>query len=360
MATTPKRKVPVVEKKAFSLDKYKKDKGLDKDVKFKIQEYIPTSKAFFDTTGVNIPISSLTCLFGHTNSGKTTLLFETAIACQKMGIIPVFVITELKFSFEHLKLMGFQMDEIVDENTGEITYDGNFIYLDRSSFETIEEMGEKVMEIMSDQSKGLLKDEHGKHLNICFLLDSIGTISSNLSRDSNKSNNEWDAGSISRVFGKGIIPRIGLTRKENIPYTTTMVLITQVWVRKPVVYGAQPKLACKGGDTIPFNSSICVQFGNVSDSGTSILKVKKNNKEVSYATRTKVSITKNHINGISTSGKIIATPHGFLMDSEGDKLAKAYFKDNAEYFFSLIGENSDITDAEFTEEDSSEGGDFQQ
>jgi RecA/RadA recombinase len=204
MATTPKRKVPVVEKKAFSLDKYKKDKGLDKDVKFKIQEYIPTSKAFFDTTGVNIPISSLTCLFGHTNSGKTTLLFETAIACQKMGIIPVFVITELKFSFEHLKLMGFQMDEIVDENTGEITYDGNFIYLDRSSFETIEEMGEKVMEIMSDQSKGLLKDEHGKHLNICFLLDSIGTISSNLSRDSNKSNNEWDAGSISRVFGKGI------------------------------------------------------------------------------------------------------------------------------------------------------------
>ena len=344
MSSVSKRKVPIVEKKSFSLNDYKKEKGIDKDVKFKKQEYIKVSDAFSRVTGLpGIPVGHVTTLKGHTNTGKSTLLLETAVSAQKNGHIPVFVITEMKWSWEHAKLMGLEFDEVVDENTGEVTYDGDFIYLDRGNFNTIEEMGERILQLISDQEKGKLP------FNLCFLIDSIGPLESNLSRDSNKSNNEWDAGAISRVFGKAIIPRVNLSRKENYDYNITMMIITQVWVRKPETYGAMPKLASKGGDTIPFNSSLVITFGNVTNSGTSLLKATKNKKDVVYATRTKVSVEKNHLNGISTSGKLVATPHGFVEDSEKDKIAKEYFKQHSDLFLSILG-SDDTSDVTFFEE----------
>jgi hypothetical protein len=344
MSSVSKRKVPIVEKKSFSLNDYKKEKGIDKDVKFKKQEYIKVSDAFSRVTGLpGIPVGHVTTLKVHTNTGKSTLLLETAVSAQKNGHIPVFVITEMKWSWEHAKLMGLEFDEVVDENTGEVTYDGDFIYLDRGNFNTIEEMGERILQLISDQEKGKLP------FNLCFLIDSIGPLESNLSRDSNKSNNEWDAGAISRVFGKAIIPRVNLSRKENYDYNITMMIITQVWVRKPETYGAMPKLASKGGDTIPFNSSLVITFGNVTNSGTSLLKATKNKKDVVYATRTKVSVEKNHLNGISTSGKLVATPHGFVEDSEKDKIAKEYFKQHSDLFLSILG-SDDTSDVTFFEE----------
>ena len=36
-------------------------------------------------------------------------------------ILPVFIITEQKWSFEHSKLMGFNCEEVVDEETGELS-----------------------------------------------------------------------------------------------------------------------------------------------------------------------------------------------------------------------------------------------
>jgi SNF2 family DNA or RNA helicase len=56
---------------------------------------------------------------GHSDTGKTTALVKTAVDAQKKGILPVFIITEQKWSFEHAKLMGFECEEVVDETTGE-------------------------------------------------------------------------------------------------------------------------------------------------------------------------------------------------------------------------------------------------
>ena len=39
-------------------------------------------------------------LLGHSDTGKTTALLQTAADAQKKGILPVFIITEQKFSFE--------------------------------------------------------------------------------------------------------------------------------------------------------------------------------------------------------------------------------------------------------------------
>jgi RecA/RadA recombinase len=343
-------------KKEFSLGDFKKEQKLDKQAKFKKQEYIDIvnvfgNTAFYDATGVRIPKSSCIQIQGHTDTGKSTLLFEIAYSCQKQNIIPIFVITELKFSFDHLKLMGVEVKEIVDESTGEVTYDGDFIYMDRSQFDTIETMGEKILNLLELQEKGKLKAD------ICFLVDSLGVIESELSKSSKKSNNEWDAGAMSRVFGKSIMPRIDLTKTETYPHTATLVAINQVWVRKGELYGELPKQEPKGGTTFAFNSKIRVMFGQEAKPGISKLKIKYKNKEVTYATRTRVSIIKNHDNGISLTSKIIATPHGFIADSEKDVLAKAYFKKYANFFMAQIG-GGNPDDVEFTEEESTDNGVF--
>ena len=50
--------------------------------------------------------------------------------------------------------------------------------------------------------------------------------------------------------------------------------------------------------------------------GTSKIKAIKDGKQVEFAKRVNVQIDKNHINGVTTRGKIVMTPHGFINDSD--------------------------------------------
>ena len=354
MATVPsndKSRKPTA-KKEFSLADFKKDTKLDSSVKFKPRRWLPIKNilgntSFCDATGLpGIPANEMVNIIGHTDTGKSCLLNELAYSAQQCGVLPVFIITELKFSWEHIRSMGIEYTETIDQNTGEITYEGDFIFIDRSRFDTIEQMGDRINEILDYQKSGKLPRD------LCFLIDSIGTIQSDMSFTKNSSNNEWDAGAISRVFGKSVIPRINLCKKDGYPHDNFMAIICQVWVRKPEVFRGLPKLAAKGGDTIPFNSTLQIVFGNVTNSGTSNLKAKKNGKEVVYATRTKVNIAKNHVTGISLVTKIIATPHGFIDDSPNDVKAKQYFKDHSKLFMDILG--GDINDVSFFEENDEE------
>ena len=120
---------------------------------------------------------------------------------------------------------------------------GNITNLTKA-FNTIEQMGDKINQLLNYQRDGKLPRD------LCFLIDSIGTIQSEMSYTKDSTNNEWDAGAISRVFGKSIIPKINMCKKDNYPYDNYMAIICQVWVRKPEVFRGLPKLAAKGGDTI--------------------------------------------------------------------------------------------------------------
>ena len=152
-------------KKSFSLDKFKKNKGLaNTSIKFKEQRWIPLSKSFQEITSIpGIPEGHITLLRGHSDTGKTTALLEAAVAAQKMGILPVFIITEMKWSWEHAREMGLEFNEVVDESTGEIVdYEGFFIYTDRGQMNTIEDVAAFILDLIDDQKKGDLP------YNLCF------------------------------------------------------------------------------------------------------------------------------------------------------------------------------------------------
>jgi Fe-S cluster assembly iron-binding protein IscA len=298
-------------KGGFSLESFKKSKFLDQGTKFKEQKWIPQSKAFTDILSIpGIPMGHITLLRGNSDTGKTTALLETAVNAQKKGILPVFIITEMKWSWAHVIEMGFEVEEVKDEDGNVVDYKGFFIYVDRSSLNTVEDVASFIADLMDEQKKGKLPYD------LCFLWDSIGSVPCKMSVEKASNNNEWNAGAMSTQFGNFINQKILLSRKENYPYTNTLVAVNKVWVAKAENPMSQPKMKNKGGETMFYDCTLMVTFGNVSNSGTSKIKATKNGKEVEFAKRTKVHVEKNHITGIQTRGSVVMTIHGFIDDDK--------------------------------------------
>ena len=315
----------------FNLDAFKTKKGLKSNIKFKDQDWIPISPAFQEVTSIpGIPMGHIVLLRGHSDTGKTTALLEAAVSAQKRDIMPVFIITEMKWSWDHAKMMGLEVDEVIDEKTGEVVnYEGNFIYVDRETINSIEDVAGFILDLIDEQKKGNLPYD------LLFLWDSIGSVPCEMSIKSNKNNNEWNAGAMSTQFGNSVNQKITLSRKESSPFTNTLVCINKVWTLKAESPMGQPKLMNKGGYAMWFDSTFVVTFGNVMSAGTSKIKAIKDGKQVEFAKRVNIQIDKNHINGVTTRGKIVMTPHGFINDN--DKELKKYKEDRKEDWAAILG-----------------------
>ena len=153
---------------------------------------------------------------------------------------------------------------------------------------------------------------------------------------------------MSTQFGNGVNQRIVMSRKESSPYTNTLVVVNKVWTQKPESPMGQPKLMNKGGFAMWYDATFVVTFGNIMNAGTSKIKAIKDGKQVEFAKRTNLQIDKNHINGITTRGKIIMTPHGFLNDDE--KELKNYKDAHAKEWSAILG-GGDFTVVEEAYED---------
>jgi hypothetical protein len=292
---------------------------------------VPLAPAFQEVTSIpGIPTGHIVLLRGHSDTGKTTALIEAAVNAQKAGILPVFIITEMKWNWEHATQMGLQLEEVWDEETGElVNYTGFFLYADRETIHTIEDVAAFILDLLDEQKKGNLPYD------LMFLWDSIGSVPCELSVRSNKNNNEWNAGAMSTQFGNGVNQKITLSRKESSKHTNTLVCINKVWTAKPEMPMGQPKLMNKGGFAMWFDATFVVTFGNIANAGTNKIKAIKDGKQVEFAKRTNVQIDKNHINGITTKGKIIMTPHGFINDT--DKALKDYKDSHAKEWSRILG-----------------------
>lgn len=315
----------------FSLDKFKEKKGFStSSVKFKPQQWIPLSPAFQEITSIpGIPTGHITILRGHSDTGKTTALLEAAVNAQAMGVLPVFIITEMKWSWEHAKEMGLEIEPVTDDKGNITDYTGFFIYADRGTLNTIEDVAVFMADLMDEQAKGDLPYD------LCFFWDSIGSVPCELSVKSNKNNNEWNAGAMSTQFGNNLNQKILLSRKEGSPYTNTLVAINKVWTMKPESPMGQPKLQNKGGMSMWYDATMVITFGNITNPGTSKIKAIKNGKQVEFAKRTNIQIEKNHISGVTTRGRIVMTQHGFIEDSS--KAIDQYKNAHKDHWLTLLG-----------------------
>ena len=314
--------------------------------KYKEQKYFDLGEPFQKATGIPGPaMGQINMFLGHSDTGKTTAMIQAAVDAQKKGILPVFIITEQKWSFEHAKTMGLQTDYVEedDEETGETNafWDGFLLY--KLGFDYIEQAFEYVTEVLNAQKNSEIPHD------ILFLWDSIGTIPCEMSFNG-KGGNQHTARIISEKWGMGMAQRITSSRKESSPYTNTMIFVNQPWVELPDNPFSQPRIQPKGGQSIYLSCSLVFLFGNQKSSGVSKLSATNKGRKVNFAIRTKIGIHKNHMNGLGYADcKLLATTHGFIEDDK--KSIDNYKAEYKDYWANIFDTTAESVDFGVEEED---------
>jgi hypothetical protein len=329
-----------VSKKEFSLDDLKKELGVS-TTRYKEDLYLDCGEAFKEATGLPGPaMGHINMLLGHSNAGKTTALIAAAVDAQKKGILPIFLITEKKWSWEHAKLMGFNVE--YSSESGE--WEGDFIYFDELDY--IEQITEKMNKILDAQDAGKLKRD------ICFFWDSVGSVPCFMTYQG-KGGKQHTAGVLAEKINMGLNQRINKTRKESSPYWAGLVVCNLPWVQIPMTYGGQPKIKPKGGEALYQCSTLVFRFGNEAESGISKIEATKNGRTIHIATRSKITVDKNHINGLGfKDSNIVVTPHGFIKPEkrgskelkEGKEAIESYKKEHMDYFIQKFADAGELVD----------------
>lgn len=328
-----------IKKKEIGLDTIKSK--FSSKTKYKPESYYSCGEAFMEACGLPGPImGGINMFLGHSNSSKTTAMILAAVDAQKKGHLPVFIITEKKWSWTHAVELGLSATQ---NSEGE--WDGDFIFND--SFDYIEQSTDFVNEVLDAQEKGDLP------YNLLFLWDSVGSIPCKMTFEG-KGGKMHNASVLADKIGMGIHSRISKSKKEDYPYYNTMVVVNQPWVDLPDNPFGQPEIKAKGGEALWLASSLVFLFGNQKKAGINHITATKNGRTVRYAIRTKISILKNHVNGLGYSdGKIIAVPQGYISDTK--EALEKYKKEYSQYWNAVLtGTGEILLDEEVVEEEESD------
>lgn len=315
-----------------------KDKFSTK-TKYKPESFYNCGEAFMEACGLPGPVmGGINMFLGHSNAGKTTAMILAAADAQRKGHLPVFIITEKKWSWEHSVELG-----LVAEKNSDGEWDGQFIFND--SFDTIEQATDFINQVLDAQEKGDIP------YNLLFLWDSIGSIPCQMTFDG-RGGGMHNARVLADKIGMGIHSRISKSKKEDYPHYNTLVILNQPWVLLPDNPFGQPEIQAKGGTAVWLASSLVFLFGNQKKAGISHIDATKNGRKVSFAIRTKISILKNHVNGIGyKDGKIIAVPQGYISDTKA--ALENYKKEYSDYWVTKLGSSDYSLDEsnEYNEEE---------
>lgn len=322
-----------IKKKEFSLDAIKNKYSTK--TKYKETEFYEVGESFHNSCGLPGPaLGNINMFLGHSNSSKTTALVKAAVSAQKKGHLPVFIITEKKWSWDHAVELGL----VAEMKDGE--WDGQFLFND--DFDYIEQATDYINELLDEQEKGNIP------YSLCFLWDSVGSIPCKMTFDG-KGGRQHNASTMADKIGMGIHARITKSKKEDYPYYNTLIVVNQPWVELPDNPFGQPQIKAKGGEAIWLASALVFLFGNQKNSGINHITATKNGRTVSYAIRTKISVLKNHINGLGyKDGKIIATPQGYIADTK--EALEDYKKQYSQYWNAILSGTGEITFGEEVEE----------
>ena len=315
-----------IKKKEISLSSIK-DKFSTK-TKYKETDYYNCGEAFFSACGIPGPVmGGINMFLGHSNTSKTTAMILSAVDAQKRGHLPVFIITEKKWSWEHSVELGLKATK---NTNGE--WDGDFIFND--GFDTIEQATEFINQLLDAQEAGDLP------YNLLFLWDSIGSLPCQMTFEG-KGGGMHNAKVLADKIGMGIHSRISKSKKEDYPYYNTLVILNQPWVALPDNPFGQPEIKAKGGEAVWLASSLVFLFGNQKNAGINHITATKNSRTVSYAIRTKVSILKNHVNGLGyKDSKLIAVPQGYIPDTK--EALEDYKKQYSSYWGAILTGTGEI------------------
>lgn len=290
----------------FDLEAYKK-KIKKREVVYKKDSFIPVDECLQAVLGLpGLPRGHITQIYGKSDTGKTSLLFHLAAKAQAEGELPIIYITEKKVDWDRAAEMGFDKDgfALVEEN-----------------YTTLEEVFNDMLTKLAEQSKGELPKR------IVFFWDSIGnTVSEDEFKEDKKTGQRevkttmMKAAKVIKTYLRHVGPKINDSRKEGVPYDATLVFLNQAYTKPPAFVGGPSTLVPYGGDGIWYAASLAVQTKRTGKLYATQNKVKKK-----FAITSKITIEKNHINGIEQSGDFVITTNSII---PGEKSAIDQYKED--------------------------------
>lgn len=366
------------EVKKFDINEFKKNLKLPTTAD-KPMEWFIMPKGFNDALSLpGIPKGYFTGCCGWNSTGKSTLKNCLIASAQRQGVLPILFETESNFDFQYAINCGMKATPImgVDEETGEekiIDYDGNFIlfnneticdYCGDMDYSTMTKKSTKrkvaVVEDIAYIINDLLdKQESGElPVELLFIWDSVGSVSSWKSYTSKAGNNMFDANSISVAFNTIVNTRIPSSRSQNYPYTNSFFIVNKIWDSSMATMG-KPSVKLKGGVSFEYALRLLIFCGKIVTSGVKKLQATLKGEKYVFGTEAPISIKKNHLPtpyNVTYEGDIICTSHGIIAESELDEYKKKVLPDILSQLktndTSGKLKNATIEDIEFTEEES--------
>jgi hypothetical protein len=350
--TTSVSKPAPTAKKDFSLANFKKNIN-NKEEPDKEVFWFKMSEAWQKETGLpGIAKGYITLFRGFSNTGKSTALCEALVAAQKAGVLPIIIDTENNLSRERLKLMGFDWD-----NGFYIEIDNQYLLEEigmkkkkdyKPEEGTIEDMAECINFFINKQEAGELPYD------LFFAVDSIGTLDceqvAKARVNDSTQNNMWNAGAYEKSF-KGVNNyRIPNSRKVSKTYTNTMACVQKIWLQANPV--GQPTIKHKGGDAFLYSARLIFHHGGKGTASVKQISAVSKGMEITFGTEAAIETNKNQVGGvlggITVSGKLVSTPHGFIQATK--ESVDLYKKNNLDYFRSILGSDVNLTDIETRED----------
>ena len=356
-------------------------------------EFIAMPEAFVEATKLpGVPMGVTTLIYGHSNTGKSTLKNCLIASAQRQGILPVIYETENNFDFKYAidcgmratPIMGDVEVEDVDPETGEITgthtenrvidYDGEFLYFDsqiladrygdndysagkkvskKRKVAVIEDIAYSINELLDMQDAGEIQQP------LLFIWDSVGSISSWKSYTSKSNNAMWDAGALSVAFNTIINNRIPSSKKVANEYTNTLVCVNKVWVDSMSAPMAAPSAELKGGKSLYYGARLIIQLGGVIKASIKKLSATAKGETYNYGIVTKIKVAKNQLPSpfnITYEGTFCCVHNGIISEAKLDEYKKTEVKALLDKLSELGDSRKDIAagDIEFTEEEGEE------
>lgn len=347
----------------------------------KPMEFIVMPEAFEEALKLpGIPKGYMTLCIGWSNTGKSSMKNCLIAACQKQGILPVIYETEGNFDWKFAIDCGVEATpvygEYVDQETGEVRkeivdYEGNFIFFDTKNLaaaygnrdysagkETKTYRKQAVIEDIAYSINDLLDKQDSGDIPypMCFIWDSVGSISSFKSVQSKTGNNMFDAGALSVAFNNIINSRIPSSRKISEPYTNTFFCVNKIWNDSMNSMGGAASIELKGGKSFYYGARLIIHLGGVAKAATKKLTATAKGETYNYGIITKVRVTKNQLPSpynVTYEGTMACVAHGLV--SEGN--LETYKKNEMKSILSAIEaqSNGDIkvseADVSFGEDD---------
>lgn len=298
-------------KSKFSLDKFKKSIKLTQPV-YKKDKYVVLDEYLQEVMKLpGLPLGHICFDYGLSDSGKTTLLAHAVSKCQEQGILPVVILTgpEKKVDWDRFRAMGVQYTGDLPEAHQK---PDEFILVNEDC-EYLEDAFNFINDIITDVEEGRLPYD------VYFFHDSVGNTLSEKAVEIDKKTGKRVIKDIhmknAKIVGENLIslaPRINNSRKDTRPHYIGAYFITSMYQGVAAFPGSPAPWKIKGGNKPKFVSSLMIKH----NAGKK-LQATKDKQKLNFGMTTKISITKNHINGEEYSGEFVITKDAILPNEKG-------------------------------------------